>query len=301
MTNKTVNEIKNGSTIGKRKSISRRQDAWIRMKNNKFAVIGMFVFGAIILMGIIAPFVVDYEQDVITPQMENRFKSPNVQNWLGTDALGRDMFSRLVYGTRISLFVSLSAVVLSVTVGVIIGSVAGYFGGNFDLIIMRFIDIFASIPSLLLSITIAAALGQSIGVMILAIGVAGIPALTRTVRATVLSIRKQDYVLAGTAMGGNSWQIITFHLLPNCIAPIIVQGTLRISSAILQCSSLSFLGVGVKPPMPEWGNMLSEGRNFMRQAGYLTIIPGLTIMITVMAVNLMGDGLRDALDPRMKR
>ena len=229
MTNKTVNEIKNGSTIGKRKSISRRQDAWIRMKNNKFAVIGMFVFGAIILMGIIAPFVVDYEQDVITPQMENRFKSPNVQNWLGTDALGRDMFSRLVYGARISLFVSLSAVVLSVTVGVIIGSVAGYFGGNFDLIIMRFIDIFASIPSLLLSITIAAALGQSIGVMILAIGVAGIPALTRTVRATVLSIRKQDYVLAGTAMGGIAGKLLHSIFCPT-VCTYIVQGTLRISS-----------------------------------------------------------------------
>lgn len=301
MTKQTATETENVAVLRTRKRITRRQDAWNRMKKSKAAIIGMAVLIIIVSVAIFADVLVDYEQDCIKPNTAIRLQKPSAEHWLGTDALGRDMLSRMIYGTRISLAVSISAVLFSVTLGAVFGSIAGFYGGNVDMVIMRCVDVFASIPSLLISITIAAALGQSLMIMIIAIGVAGVPGILRTVRATVLSIRNQDYVLAGKAMGGTDTQIIIFHLLPNCIAPITVQGTLRISSAILQTSSLSFLGIGVKPPMPEWGNLLADGRNFLRQAGHLTLIPGMAIMITILAVNLLGDGLRDALDPRMKR
>ncbi len=305
MTNKTITvsseKTKDIAVLGKRKRITRRQDAWNRMKRSKTAMLGLIITVIIVLVALFANVLIDYEKDCIVPNTVIKLQKPSAEHWLGTDALGRDILARIIYGARISLTVSIGAVLLSTFLGVIFGSVAGYYGGSIDQIIMRCVDIFASIPALLTSITIAAALGQSLIIMIIAIGVAGMPTIVRTVRATVLSVRGQDYVMAGKAMGGKDTQIIIFHLLPNCIAPIIVQSTMRISAAIRQTSSLSFLGIGVKPPIPEWGNMLSDGRNYLRQAGHLTFFPGLAIMITILAVNLLGDGLRDALDPRMRR
>jgi peptide/nickel transport system permease protein len=301
MANQTISNQNISSAPVTRKRVGRAQEAWGRFRNSKSAVIGMVIVAALVMIALTADIFFDYQADCIKPDITQRLQWPSVSHLLGTDALGRDLLARMAFGARYSLFISVSAVALSLFVGAILGSMAGYYGGKIDNIIMRGVDVFASIPSLLMSICIAAALGQSLFNMILAIGIAGIPALTRIVRATALSIRGQEYVEAGRAMGGSSAQIIFFHLLPNCIAPLIIQCTLRIAGAILSTTSLCFLGIGIKPPTPEWGNLLSDGRVNMRVAGYLTMFPGFAILITILGFNLMGDGLRDALDPKMKR
>jgi peptide/nickel transport system permease protein len=296
-----IKEMDNSSVVVTRKKISKSMEIWIRMRQSKSAIIGMGIFSIILLVALFANYLVDYETQVIAVNLANRLQPPSRAHILGTDSMGRDMLVRLIYGTRISLLVALSAVVLSVVCGTLLGSIAAYYGGKLETIIMRFVDVFASIPNLLMAITIATALGQSLFNMILAIGITGIPSLTRVVRATILTVKDQEFVEAGKALGGKRWQILTYHLLPNSLAPIIVQGTLRIASAILATTSLSFLGIGIKPPMPEWGNMLSGGREFLRNAPHITLFPGMAIMITILAVNLMGDGLRDALDPKLRR
>ena len=284
-----------------RKRINRAQESWSRMKKNKAAVAGMVIMIILVLVAIFADVIVDYEEQCVKVNLPNRLQAPSSTHLLGTDAMGRDMLARLVYATRITLFIAFSSVVISMVIGTILGSVAGYFGGRVDDIIMRFVDIFFSIPSLLMAICIASALGQSLPNMILAIGIAAFPAFARIVRATILTVREQEFVEAGRALGGSHKQIILFHILPNCVAPITVQATLRLAGAIIYTSSLSFLGLGIKAPTPEWGNMLSGGRDFLRTAQHITLFPGLAIMICVLAVNLMGDGLRDAIDPKMKR
>lgn len=295
----TVNDA--GSALSKRKKVSRWAEIWMRMKSKKAAVIGLIIFSFLILVALSAGFLVDYQADVVTPNIPERLQAPSLQHPFGTDGMGRDIMARMIYGARISLGVAFASVIFQLIVGTIFGAVAGFYGGKVDDIIMRVNDVFASIPNLLLAITIATALGHSIINMVIAIGIAGTPALVRVVRATVMSVKDEEFVEAGRALGGNDIQIITSHLIPNCIAPIIVQSTLRIATAILATSSLSFLGIGIKPPTPEWGNMLSAGREFLRNAPHITVIPGVAIVITILSINLMGDGLRDALDPKLKR
>lgn len=297
----SVNENKNGDTTAARKKMSRSKETWLRIKKSKSAMLGLAVMSIIIFIAIFADVLVDYQGQVVVPNIKNKMLAPSRAYPLGTDSMGRDCLARLIYGTRISVLVAFSAVSIQMLGGVTLGSIAGFWGGKVEGIIMRIVDVFLAIPNLLMAITIASALGQSLINMILAIGIAGIPAMTRIVRATALTVREQDYMEAGRALGANSRQLITFHLLPNCIAPIIIQGTLRLSSAILSTTSLSFLGIGIKPPMPEWGNMLSGGKDFIRSAPHIVVFPGLAILITLLAVNLMGDGLRDALDPRLRR
>ena len=284
-----------------RKRISRAQESWNRMKRNRAAMVGMVIMIILVLVGIFADVLVDYEEDVVKINLPNRLKGPSPEHILGTDSMGRDLLFRLIYGTRITLLVGLSSVLLSLVAGSILGAIAGYYGGKLEEVIMRCVDVFNAIPNLLMAICIATALGQSLFNMILAIGITGIPALTRIVRATILTVREQEFVEAGRALGGSHRQIILFHILPNCIAPITVQTSLRLAGAILSTSSLSFLGIGIKAPTPEWGNMLSGGRDFLRSAQHITLFPGLAIMICILAVNLMGDGLRDAIDPKLKR
>lgn len=296
-----VREKEEENVITARKKMSRSRETWLRIRKSKTAMLGLIVMSIIMLIVIFADVLVDYESQVIVPDMKNRLQAPNSNYPLGTDAMGRDILARLIYGTRISIIVAISAVTLQVLGGVTLGSIAGFWGGKVEGIIMRIVDVFLAIPNLLMAITIASALGQSLINMILAIGIAGIPAMTRIVRATALTVREQDYMEAGKALGAKSRQLITFHLLPNCIAPIIIQATLRLASAILSTTSLSFLGIGIKPPMPEWGNMLSGGKDFIRSAPHIVIFPGLAILITLLAINLLGDGLRDALDPRLRR
>jgi len=284
-----------------RKRISRSREIWSRMLKNKSAMAGTVVFILVVMVGLLAGVLVDYEQDCVRPDIINKLQSPSREHWMGTDAMGRDMMARLIFGARYSLLVAFASVLMCLSIGLVLGSAAGYFGGKTDDIIMRIIDVFAAVPNLLMAISIAAALGQSLFSMIIAIGISMLPGLTRTIRATVLTIRGQEFIEAGQAMGGKGRQIIIFHILPNCIAPIMIQCTIMIAGAILSTSSLSFLGLGIKPPTPEWGNMLSGGRDFLRTAPHITIFSGAAILITILSANLMGDGLRDAFDPKLKR
>lgn len=294
------NKTDTTNAMTEHRKINQYEEIWSRMIRNRTAIVGMVIFLALILVALSAGFLLDYQSDIITPDIPNRLKPPSKAHLFGTDAIGRDVLKRMMYGARISLGIGIAAVTFQIVFGTLLGAISGYYGGRVDDVMMRINDIFASIPSILLAITIATALGHSVINMVIAIGVSGTPAMIRVVRGTVMQYKRQEFVEAAISLGGNSWQIIYFHLLPNCIAQIIVQGTLRIASSILATTSLSFLGIGIKPPTPEWGNMLSGGREFLRIAPHITVIPGLAILITILSINLMGDGLRDALDPRLK-
>lgn len=284
-----------------RKTISKQQDIINRLFRNTNAVIGLIVVSIIILAAIFADVLVDYETMVIKPNVMIRLQKPGAEHLLGTDELGRDILARLIYGSRMSLLIGVLSVCFSMTVAVIAGSSAGYFGGKIDNLIMRLCDILDGVPSFLLALTITAAFGTTLFNLMLAIGLGSTPSLARVIRGHVITVKNEEYVEAGKAMGARNWQIIYFHIVPNCVASIIVQFTLKISSGILSASTLSFLGLGVQPPDPEWGAMLSGGRSHLLDSPYLTLFPGLCIMLTILAFNMMGDGLRDALDPKMKR
>ncbi|WP_300667166.1 ABC transporter permease [Desulfoluna sp.] len=269
-----------------------------RLKKNRMAMIGLCIlFGLLataLLADIIAPFPFD-EQDLFAT-----LEGPSKLHWFGTDEFGRDILSRIIHGSRISLQVGFVAVGFSVMVGGFIGAVAGYYGGRTDNILMRLMDILLSIPQLLLAISVAASLGPGLLNLMLAVGIAAIPQYARLVRASVLSIRDQEFVEAAVSVGSSDLRIIFRHILPNCMAPIIVQATLGVAFAILTAAGLSFIGLGLEPPTPEWGAMLSGGREFIRDYPYMTIFPGMAIMITILGLNFLGDGLRDALDPKLR-
>lgn len=283
------------------KKRSMAADVWSRLKRNRMAMIGLVVLVLLVLMAVFADVIADYDTKVIAQDIKNRLQGPSLQHWCGTDEFGRDIFARLVHGSRVSLVVGLISVSISLTIGGMLGAVAGYYGGKIDNIIMRIMDIFLAVPSILLAMTIVAALGTSLVNVMLAIGVSGVPGYARIVRASVMSIKDQEFVEASRAIGAKSPTTIFREILPNCLAPIIVQATLSVASAILSTASLSFIGLGVQPPSPEWGAMLSGGRGYLRDALHLTLFPGLAIVITILALNLLGDGLRDALDPRLKQ
>ena len=282
------------------KSRSQWAEIWRRLSQNKGAMAGMIIVILLVIISCSANLIYDYESDIIAMDIPNKLQGPSAEHWFGTDSTGRDIFARVVYGSRYSLFVGFSATVFGTIFGLILGSICGYFGGNLDIVVMRGCDILGAIPGLLLGIVIVSALGPSITNLIIALGVSGIPAITRTTRAAVLTVRNSEYVESARAIGMPEWKIILKYILPNCLSPIIVAVTLRVGSTIIGASTLSFLGLGVQPPTPEWGAMLSDGRNFIRGYPYITLYPGLAIMITVLALNMFGDGLRDALDPTTK-
>lgn len=283
------------------KKRSMASEVWRRLRRDKMAMLGLFIILVLVLMAIFADVIADYDTKVIAQNIQERLQGPSLAHWCGTDEFGRDIFARLVHGSRVSLIVGLVSVTFSLTVGGALGAVAGYYGGKIDNIIMRIMDIFLAVPSILLAITIVAALGTSLINVMLAIGISSVPTYARIVRASVLSIKDQEFVEASRAIGATSPTTIFREILPNCMAPLIVQATLSVASAILSTASLSFIGLGVQPPAPEWGAMLSSGRNYLRDAVHLTLFPGLAIVITILALNLLGDGLRDALDPRLKQ
>jgi len=231
----------------------------------------------------------------------NAFQTPSSEHLLGTDELGRDMFTRIVWGCRTSLTIGLSSIAFSCVFGVIIGCVAGYYGSTVDNVLMRIVDIFMAVPNLLLGISIVAALGNSIPNLILAIGLGSTPTFARVTRSAVITVKEQEYIEAARATGANDYRIMAKYILPNALAPIIVQVSMGVATAILSVSGLSFIGLGVPAPTPEWGSMLSAGRGFIRDYYHVITYPGLAIMLTVFAFNLFGDGLRDALDPRLKQ
>jgi peptide/nickel transport system permease protein len=278
----------------------RRQfpEIWRKFHRNKRGVAGMGILLVLMLAGIFAPFITPYGPNA--QSLNDAFLPPSAAHWMGTDNVGRDMFTRIVYGIRISLFAGLIAVSISLVVGGVLGAFAGYYVGWVDNLILRFMDILLAMPSILLAISIIAALGGGLMNMLIAIGLSAMPQYCRTLRAEFLKIREQEFVEAARAAGASDFSIIFRHILPNCLAPLIVRVTMGMAGAILSCASLSFIGLGVSPPTPEWGSMLSRGREFIRTYPNMSTFPGLAIMLTIFALNLMGDALRDALDPKMK-
>ncbi|NLD98088.1 MAG: ABC transporter permease [Synergistaceae bacterium] len=288
-----------GNTAPRMKSEAGLLDIWRRLRKNPLAMFGLFIVVLLIFFAITADVIAPYkyyEQNLI-----NSFQSPSKEHLFGTDEFGRDILSRIIHGSRISLQVGLIAVGISVIFGGFFGAVAGYYGGRIDNLIMRGMDILLSSPSILLAIAIAASLGPGLYNMMVAVGISTTPQYARIIRGSVLSLRGQEFVEAAKAVGSSDTRIIMKHILPNCLAPIIVQSTLGVASAILTAAGLSFIGLGIQPPTPEWGAMLSGGREYIRDFAYMTVFPGLAIMITILALNFLGDGLRDVLDPKLKR
>ena len=269
-----------------------------RLKQDKLAVIGMVIFLIIVLAAIFAPVIAPYsykDQD-----LQNMRALPSMEHIFGTDSLGRDIFSRVLYGAKYSLSIGIISVTVAMLFGCVVGSICGYYGGVIDMVIMRLMDLMQSIPDMLLAIAISAMLGPGFTNCILALSISRIPVFIGLMRASLLNLREMEYIDAEISINASAPRIMFRHLLPNGISPMIVQATMAIAGSILVAASLSFIGLGVQPPLPEWGAMLSEGREYIRSSPHIVIFPGLMIMITVLSINLFGDGLRDALDPRLK-
>lgn len=277
------------------------QETWHRLTRNKGAMIGLAFLVLLIAAAALAPVLFDYETDVIGQNISERLMHPCKEHWFGTDEVGRDLFARVIWGARYSLIIGVGAVMLGLAVGLVTGSLAGFYGGVIDSLLMRAIDIFYSIPNIMTAVVIVSVLGTSTVNLVIALAFSCASSFGRIVRAQVMTIRDQEYVESSYAMGLPTWKIIVKHILPNCLSPIIVQVTLLIGSTIISASSLSFLGIGIPAPSPEWGALLSAGRSHIRDASYMCVIPGLAVMLTVLALNLLGDGLRDALDPKLKK
>lgn len=271
---------------------------WRKFKKQKLAFISFFFVIFLIILAIIGPSIVPY--DITEPDYVNVLSGPSAEHWAGTDAFGRDIFSRVVAGTQISLVVGLSSVLLGAIGGTLLGLIAGYYGKWVDRIIMRICDILLAFPGILLAIGIIAILGPGLSNVVIAVAIFGVPIFARIVRSSTLSVKSTLYVEATTSIGARPLRIIWKHIFPGTVSSIIVYFTMRIGSAILTAAALSFLGLGAQPPTPEWGAMLSGGRDYLNIAPHVTLFPGLAIFITALAFNLLGDGLRDALDPKIK-
>lgn len=272
---------------------------WRRFRKNRAALAGLALIGVFALAAVFAPFIAPY--DPIAPSLADRMQPPSWEHFLGTDYMGRDILSRIIYGGRISLEVGIISVGIALVSGVLLGSIAGYFGGLVDLLFMRLIDIMMAFPSILLAIAIVSVRGPGLLNAMIAIGIVAIPNYARIVRSSVLSVKEHEYIEAARALGVRNRRIIFRHVLPNCMAPLIVQATLGVATAVLDAAALSFLGLGVQPPTAEWGGMLSDSRSYLRLAPWTVAFPGVAILLSVMGLNLVGDGLRDALDPRLKQ
>ena len=279
---------------------SMAQETWRRLKKNKGAMFGIAFLLLLVLATIVASFIFDYDKDIIA-MTKDRFLPPSWEHPFGTDNMGRDIFKRVLYGAKYSLVLSFGATALGLAVGLFFGAIAGYYGGAVDNIIMRFTDIFYSIPYIMLAVVVVSLLGTSMASLLIAMALGSFAGFARIARASIMTVRDMEYVESGYAIGLPTWKIILKHIIPNCLSPIIVQTTLRVGSNIISASSLSFLGVGITPPTPEWGAMLSDGRAYIRSSGWMCLFPGLAIMFTVLALNLLGDGLRDAMDPKLKK
>lgn len=294
--------MKNQATEVSKKYKKKNQfvDVMVRISKNKMAVLGLVIIIIMVLGAIFADQIANYEDVVIKQDIPNKLQPPSGDHWFGTDELGRDIFARIVHGTRISLYVGAISVAISMTLGGLLGAVAGYYGGKIDNVIMRVLDVFLAIPAMLLAIAIVTAIGSSMFNLMVAVGISAVPGFARVTRASVLSVKDEEFIEAARAIGAKDSTIIWHHIIPNCLAPIIVQATLKIGKAIGFTASLSFIGLGVKAPTPEWGAMLSGSRAFIRDYPHMVLFPGLAIMLIILALNMLGDGLRDALDPKLK-
>ena len=272
---------------------------WKRLRKSKTAMLGLIIIAIIVFMAVFADFGAPYRYD--EPNYNEIFAYPSAEHLMGTDDLGRDIFSRIIYGARVSLVIALMSVTISIVCGVTLGVTAAYFGGTYETVVMRLLDGFMAVPSLLLAISISSALGNGQLQTAIAIAISNIPTFARVSRASVITVKETEYVEAATSIGANNRRIILKHILPNALSPIFVQATLSIVNAILTIAMLSFIGLGIEPPTPEWGCMLSQGKAYIRDFWPVVTFPGVMIMITVISFNMLGDGLRDALDPRLKQ
>ena len=268
---------------------------------NKLSLTALIILVLLIVGALLAPYIIPYPEDLAdATHTQIKLQAPSLEHLMGTDELGRDILSRLMVGTRYSLRIGLLSVLYSSVIGIALGCVSGYYGGKIDGLIMRIMDVFSAIPALVLAIAICAVLGPGINNCIISIAISGTPAYVRMARASVLNVRRMEYLEAATSINCNTAQIIVKHILPNILAPLIVLMTMSVANNILTASQLSFIGLGVQPPNPEWGAMLSAGRNYIRNYPHMVIFPGITIMLAVLSLNMVGDGLRDALDPKLK-
>jgi peptide/nickel transport system permease protein len=283
----------------KHKKRGQFQMTWRRYKKSKLAMLGLVTVAALLCSALAIPLFTNYDM-AIEQDFSSRYQSLSAKHIFGTDQFGRDIFIRMIFGARISLLVGIATVSASLLAGSCIGAVAGYYGGRVDETLMRIMDVFLAIPNTLLAISIVAALGQGITNLMTALAISQVPSFARVVRASILTVNGQDYIEACRALGTPSVRIIARHILPNAIGPIIVQNTLNVARTILNISSLSLVGLGISPPTPEWGSMLADAKPQMLQYPHLILVPGAAIAITVMAINMVGDGLRDALDPRLR-
>lgn len=275
------------------------KEIWRRLKKDKLAMFGLIVILLIILMAVCANFAADYNE-VIKLNTKIRLQPPSAEHWFGTDSYGRDIFARCLYGARMSLSIGFFSAVLATVCGSLIGAMTGYIGGRLDSIIMRFLDIVSAIPSTLLALAVVAAMGSGVIKLCLALSFTAIPGFVRIVRSAVLGIADQEYIEACRAGGTSTWRILTRHILPNAIGPVIVQGTMEVSSMIRTIATLSFLGLGINPPTPEWGALISEAKEFLRTCPSMMLFPAGMLCLTAFSISVFGDGLRDALDPRLK-
>ena len=287
-----------GLSAGDLQASTLYRDAWNRLKKNKMAIASFFLLVIIALIAVFPHLIAPY--DPYTQDLSRINEPPSSDHWFGTDDVGRDLFSRVVYGTRISMLVGVVCEAICVPIGVILGALAGYFGGWVDAVISRIIEIFASFPTILFAIAVMFILGPGIMNIFIAIGVIGWTGLARMIRGQIMQLKEKEFVEAARASGASNMKIIFRHLIPNCLSTIIVVITLDIPGDIMLESTLSFVGLGVQPPDPSWGSMISEGRKFIRQNVWYSFFPGLAIMLVVLAFNTLGDGVRDALDPKLK-
>ncbi|ERN51992.1 ABC transporter permease [Alkalihalophilus pseudofirmus] len=278
--------------------VSPWREAFKQLKKNKLAIVGLIIITSFILIAIFAPLLTSSSYSETNPA--NRLQGPSMEHWFGTDDFGRDIFTRIVYGARLSLQVGFFAVTGALIFGTTLGLIAGYYGRWIDMLISRIFDIMLAFPSILLAIAIVAILGPSLQNALIAIAIVNVPIFGRLVRSKVISLREEEFIMAAKAQGMKNGRIIFHHILPNSLAPIIVQATLGFGTAILEAAALGFLGLGAQAPMPEWGKMLSDSRQFIQSAPWTVLFPGFSIMLVVLGFNMIGDGLRDALDPKMK-
>lgn len=278
---------------------SRAKEIWRRLRKNKTAMAGLVILGIFVLMAIFADVIAPYDQ-ALAQDTAARLQGPSAEHWFGTDRLGRDVFARVVQGSRVSLSIGLFTSLGSLAIAAVLGSLAGYYGGKLESLILRIVDVFMCIPSILLSLAVVAALGPDLINLLIAMMISAIPGKVRLIHSVILSVGEQEYVEAARVYGCSDVRIIMKYILPNALGVIIVDTTMGIAGTILGAASLSFIGMGIQPPAPEWGSMLSEASQFLRRAPYLLVFPGVSILLSAMSCNLLGDGIRDAFDPKLK-
>ena len=278
---------------------SQWRDVWHRLRKNKLAMLGMGIVIFLILVAIFADVLAPCDPYAINPA--NALKGSSPEHLLGTDNMGRDILSRLIYGSRTSLLVAVISLAISTVIGAVLGGVAGFFGGWWDTILMRLLDILMAVPQILLAVSVSSMLGRGTVNTALAISISAVPGSARIIRSSIMTVRDQEFVEAATATGSSRMRVLFKHVLPNCLAPLIVDTSMRVGGSIMAISGLSFIGLGVKPPIAEWGSIMTDGRTYIREFWQLATYPGFCIMLTLFGFNVFGDGLRDAMDPKLKK